>query len=215
MILRFFYRDIPVLLLCLFLLKTEAPGDGLPGEFLLSSRWRDLMWYQSPLNNPAYLSEINNMTLRAAISPVLQGAYTLSEIGLAAPILLRQSAGVSLIMENDGTVETSRFDETANRLVTSGSTISNKNFFGILSYSLVPWQRLSTGINVTVARQTNFGQPQSGMGIDLGVTWRILALNDRQNHLIGLSTINLIPVAADNDNIPYSRDLKASMDSRF
>lgn len=215
MMLRFFYRDFPVLLLCLNILKTETPGDGLPGEFLLSSRWRDLMWYQSPLNNPAYLSEVNAMTLRAAISPVLQGAYTLSEIGFSVPIFLRQSAGVSLIMENDGTVETSRFDETANRLVTNGSTISNKNFFGILSYSLVPWQRLSTGINVTVARQTNFNQPQSGMGLDLGITWRVLALNDRQNHLIGLSTINLISLATYNDIIPYSRDLKASWIADF
>jgi flagellar motor protein MotB len=210
------YRGFPVILLLYILFfNTPAPGDGFPGEFLLSSRWRDLMWYRSPLNNPAYLAEVNNMTLRAAISPVLQGAYTLSEIGFTEPILLKQAAGVSLIMEDDGKVQTSRFDETANHLVTSGSSISNKNYFGILSYSLIPWQRLSTGINITVAHQTNFGQPQTGMGVDLGVVWRINAANDIQNHLIGLSTINLIALAVGSEKGSYSRDLKASWIADF
>jgi hypothetical protein len=210
------YRGFPVIFLfCTLFLNTPVPGDGLPGEFLLSSRWRDLMWYNSPLNNPAYLSEVNYMTLRAAISPVLQGVYTLSEVGFTEPILLKQSAGVTLVTENDGTVQTSRFDETANRLVTSGSSISNKNYFGILSYSLIPWQRVSTGVNITVAHQTNFGQAQTGMGLDLGVAWRILAPSDIQNNLIGLSTINLIAPAVGSDKGSYSRDLKASWVADF
>jgi len=118
-------------------------------------------------------------------------------------------------MENDGIVQTSRFDETASRLVTSGSNISNRNFFGILSYSLIPWQRLSTGVNLTVAHQTNFGNSQTGMGLDLGVAWRILAYNDVQNHLIGLSTINLIAPTVGSDNGSYSRDIKASWAADF
>ncbi len=93
----------------LFFIKPTS-GDGLPGEFLLSSRWRDLMWYHSPLNNPAYLSEEKNIALRAAISPVLQGEFILSEIGTIIPFFQRHTAGISLILENDGKVQTSRFD---------------------------------------------------------------------------------------------------------
>jgi flagellar motor protein MotB len=214
--LQFTYRNIPVkCLLFLLFLSVPAPGDGLPGEFLLSSRWRDLMWYHSPLNNPAYLPDVENKTFRAAISPVLQGAFTLSEVGFTVPVLQRQAAGVSLIMENDGKVGTSRLDETANRLVMNESTISNRNFFGILSYSLMPLERLSTGININVAHQTNFGESQTGVGLDLGVSWRILPSNDNQNHLIGLSTINLIAPVVGSDNGSYSRDLKASWIADF
>jgi hypothetical protein len=90
------------------------------------------------------------MALRVGLSPVLQGAFTLSEIGFTMPIFQKQAAGVSLLMENDGKVQTSRFDETANHLVTNGTTISNTNFFGILSYSIVPWDRLSAGFNVII-----------------------------------------------------------------
>lgn len=213
---HFTFRGFPAIILLLILLFNKpAQSDGLPGEFLLSSRWRDLMWYHSPLNNPAYLSEVNRMTLRAAISPVLQGAFTLSEIGFTKPIFQKHAAGVSIIMENDGMVQTSRFDESANRLVTGGSSISNRNYFGILSYSFMPWQCLSTGINLTLAHQTNFSQPQTGLGLDLGVTWKILNPNDKQNHLIGLSTINLIAPSVGSDNGSYSRDLKASWVADF
>lgn len=199
----------------LFFIKPTS-GDGLPGEFLLSSRWRDLMWYHSPLNNPAYLSEEKNIALRAAISPVLQGEFILSEIGTIIPFFQRHTAGISLILENDGKVQTSRFDVNENRLVTSGSHISNRNIFGILSYSLIPWQRLSAGVNITVAHQTNFGQSQTGVGLDLGLTWRILNPNDKQNHLVGLSTINLVaPSVGSNEKGGYSRDIKASWIADF
>jgi flagellar motor protein MotB len=173
------------------------------------------MWYHSPLNNPAYIAEVNSMALRVGLSPVLQGAFTLSEIGFTMPIFQKQAAGVSLLMENDGKVQTSRFDETSNRLVTNGTTISNNNFFGILSYSIIPWNRLSTGFNITIARQTNFGKPMTGIGLDLGAAFRIFPSNDVQNHTIGLSTINMFRFAAGNNKSLYSRDLKGSWIADF
>lgn len=210
-----FSRFQPGFLIFLLLFNSLIQADGLPGEFLLSSRWRDLMWYHSPLNNPAYVVEKKDFTLRAAISPVLQGAFTLSEIGFTTPISAKQITGISLIMENDGLVRTSSFNETTNRLVTSGNTISNRNFYGFLTYSFMPVQQLSAGVNITVAHQTNFGRPQTGMGLDLGIAWRILEQNDVQNHLIGLSTINLIAPAVGSNNGSYSRSLKASWVADF
>ena len=186
-------------------------GDGLPGEYLLSSRWRDLMWYNSPLSNPAFLTDVDYMTFRAAISPVLQGAFTLGEVGLSVPILLKQTAGISMLLENDGMVESSHFDETSNRLVTGGSQISNKNFYGMISYAVNAWQRLSVGANFSIAHQTNFGDPQTGAGLDIGLSWRLLDKNEIQNHLFGLSTVNLIaPSVGSDDEGTYSRDLKVS-----
>lgn len=214
---EFINKGFPVISLFSILFFNEPVySDGLPGEFLLSSRWRDLMWYHSPLNNPAYLLEGKDVTLRAAISPVLQGEFILSEIGVTIPVFHRQAAGISLILENDGKVQTSRFDVTENRLVTSGTHISNRNIFGILSYSLFPLPRLSVGANITVAHQTNFGESQTGVGLDLGVSWRILDPNDRQNHLVGLSTINLVaPSVGSDENGGYSRDIKVSWVADF
>jgi hypothetical protein len=118
--------------------------DGLPGEFLLSSRWRDLMWFHFSFIKPGFFTE-TQYYIRAAVSPVLQGAFTLGEMGLTVPVLLNHAAGVSLIGEYDGKVQSARFDETSNRLVTGESEISNKNFYGMLSYAFIPWKNLSAG----------------------------------------------------------------------
>jgi flagellar motor protein MotB len=184
--------------------------DGLPGEFLLSSRWRDLMWYHSPLSNPAFLTETSNITFRAAVSPVLQGAFTLGEMGLTVPILLNHIAGVSLIGEYDGKVQSARFDETSNRLVTGENEISNKNFYGMLSYALIPWKNLSAGVNFALAHQTNFGEPQTGVGLDFGFSWKLVSSDSSRSHLLGISTVNLISPSVGSDDGSYSRDIKAS-----
>jgi hypothetical protein len=113
-------------------------------------------------------------------------------MGLTVPILLNHIAGVSLIGEYDGKVQSARFDETSNRLVTGENEISNKNFYGMLSYALIPWKNLSAGVNFALAHQTNFGEPQTGVGLDFGFSWKLVSSDSSRSHLLGISTVNLI-----------------------
>ncbi|MBD3240153.1 MAG: hypothetical protein GF331_06170, partial [Chitinivibrionales bacterium] len=71
----------------------SAWADGLPGEYLLSSRWRDLLSPYSPLTNPAFMSRGDDITGRFAIAPVMQGAFKLWEAGVTVPIASRHAVG--------------------------------------------------------------------------------------------------------------------------
>ncbi len=82
-----------------------AGAQGLPGENLVTQRWRDLFSNYSPLSNPAFLTQENYLTPRGAFTPQLQGNSQLWEIGLTLPIGLYQSAGISWIAEN-ATIDT-------------------------------------------------------------------------------------------------------------
>ncbi len=190
-------------------------GDGLPGEFVLSGRWRDLLWYHSPLSNPAFLTEEDRLTLRATYSPVLQGAFTLAETGITIPLISNQAVGVSIVSEHDGVVNSARFDETQNRVIAGENQISNDNYYGMVSYAILPWKRLSLGANAIFATQTNFGDPIFGMGLDVGATWRLFEQNNIQNHLFGFSTTNLIAPNLGNEAGSYSKGIKVSWAANF
>ena len=54
------------------------------------------------------------------------------------------------------------------------------------------WNRLSAGLNLSTAIQTAFGDPVWGVGMDLGLTYRLIRDPILGDHLLGLSTQNLI-----------------------
>jgi hypothetical protein len=60
-------------------------ADGLPGEYLVTLRWRDLMSVHSPLTNPAFITEENYISARGAISKIL-GDISLWEGGVRSPL---------------------------------------------------------------------------------------------------------------------------------
>ena len=68
-------------------------GDGLPGEYVLTQRWRNMIADRSPLTNPALMTEDNYLSARIAFAPILQGAFNLFEGGVTYPIGLYQSGG--------------------------------------------------------------------------------------------------------------------------
>jgi flagellar motor protein MotB len=194
-----------------------ARADGLPGEFLLSTRWRDLMWAHSPLTNPAFLTQEDYITARGAFATTLQGAFSLWEAGVTVPVGMRQSAGLSIVSENDGSIENWVFDDATGQMVRDNSTLSNNNFFGMGSYAVSVWRGLSVGANLNLAYQSNFGNSVKGIGFDLGCSYR-LRLNPRAgNHTVGLSTVNLVAPSMGTTFRPgfggdgeYSRDLRVS-----
>ena len=58
-----------VYLLILIGLSQQVRADGLPGEYLLTQRWRGMIAHHSPFTNPALMTEENYISLRAALAP--------------------------------------------------------------------------------------------------------------------------------------------------
>src|SRR4030042_636145 len=72
-------------------------ADGLPGEYYVTQRWRDLFSAHSPATNPAFMTEENYVSARFAVCPTLQGSFVLMEAGLVIPIGLYQSVGATYL----------------------------------------------------------------------------------------------------------------------
>ncbi len=196
-------------------------ADGLPGEYLLSSRWRDLLSQYSPLTNPALMSNAGDVTARFAFAPVMQGEFKLWEVGVTVPLASRHAVGVSLIGEGDGEIESAVFDDATGLLTTGGSTSSNDNAFIMLSYACRVWDRFSVGANLNIAYQSNFGDPLWGVGLDLGATFRLTEHSVVGRHILGLSTVNLLAPSMSSalfdfgNQGQYSRDLRLSWQGYF
>jgi tetratricopeptide (TPR) repeat protein len=192
-------------------------ADGLPAENLLTQRWRDMIANHSPINNPAILTEENYLSLRIAFAPILDGEFKHAEVGLTVPMGLYQSLGLTFVAENDGTVFASKTTTGATDIPleqdpTSGS--SNSNYFVMLTYAYQIWSRLSLGVNLEYAMQTNFGSPLMGVGLDLGLTYRALRHPILGDHILGIATQNLLApqmtktLSFSGSSGAYARNLK-------
>ena len=206
-----------ILLIILFLAGWQSTyAVGLPAENLLTQRWRDMIANHSPITNPALLTEENYLTFRIAFAPILNGEFLHTEAGLTLPLGLYQSLGMTYVGQNDGTVFGQKNDGGYTALESDPNIkSSNSNYFFMLSYAYQVWRRLSLGVNVDCAIQTNFGTPLMGVGLDLGLTYRALQHPILGDHIIGLSTQNLIaPQMAESFSVSpgsrgeYARNLK-------
>jgi tetratricopeptide (TPR) repeat protein len=168
-------------------------SDGLPGEYLLTQRWRDLFAGHSALHNPAFLADENYGTVRLAGSRTLQGAFYIGELGYTQPIGLYQSVGATWFLEDDGIIEGGQFDPTTGQLNTSSSGQRQQNHFMVLSYAVNPLSRLCVGVNLNVAYQTLFGTPKLGVGADLGLSYRLLRHPILGEHVVGAFFQNIVP----------------------
>ena len=205
-------------LICLLCTAGVVPvlADGLPGEYLLTQRWRDMIAQHSPLTNPALMTEENYLSVRAAFAPILSGAFKHLELGVVYPIGLYQSAGLTVLGSPEGYVE--QGVEGPGGVITTGTeTYSNTNVFVMLSYAWHFWDKLSAGLNLNLAYQTGFGEPRMGTGVDVGFSYRLIRHALLGDHILGLSTQNLIAPTMGDSYVPnfkstgqYSRDLKIS-----
>ncbi|MBD3243397.1 MAG: hypothetical protein GF331_22595 [Chitinivibrionales bacterium] len=214
-------RCLPSLILIVIGLCSHSAADGLANEYLLTQRWRELFQIHSPVGNPAYLTEADYIALRGAFAPTMQGTFKLWELGVTVPFGLHQAAGFTWLGEDDGEISESDFIIGEGFVSTGNKTSNNKNLF-MLTYALNPWRRVSVGVNLNLAYETNFGQPVSGLGLDIGATYRLLYHPLLGDHLIGVSTLNLLAPAMSETTMPtfaregaYSRGLKLSWYGRF
>lgn len=209
------------ILLLTFCFSFSLRADGLPGEYLLTQRWRDMIAHHSPLTNPALMTEENYISGRIAFAPILDGEYKHGEVGVTVPVGLYQSAGFTFFFSPEGYVFPGGIDEETGSLIPPvdlGDAVlglSNTNLLFMFSYAWHFWNKLSVGANVKLAYQTAFGDPAMGFGFDLGLTYRLLRHPIIGDHVVGLSTQNLIPPVmkskfSDTANSAYASDLKVS-----
>ena len=207
--------------LWLFFIAGSVPvwGDGLPGEFLLTQRWRDMIAHHSPLTNPALMTEENYVSIRAAFAPVLSGEFKHWELGAVFPLGLYQSFGVSVLFSPEGKFSSGVSIGQSGQISESENPtyISNNNLFIMASYAWHFWDKLSAGINLNFAYQTLYDDPRMGTGLDFGFTYRLLRHSLIGDHVLGLSTQNLIAPSMGKSPLPsfkttgqFSRNLKIS-----
>ena len=194
---------------------------GLPGEYLVTQRWRALHNQYSPLSNPANIAEENYIAVRAAIAPVLQGEFTLSEFGANVPLSLYHTASFALLMENAGVVYEDRADPSG-RLVPTDLGLGNTNLMFSFGYAYHVWEKLIVGANLNVAYQSNFGNgPLTGVGFDVGANYRLMKHPVLGEHIVGLATQNLIAPTMGyslfdfESTEEYARNLRLSGYSKF
>jgi tetratricopeptide (TPR) repeat protein len=218
-----FARKLSSASLLALLLASGAFAAGLPGEYLVTQRWRALNNPYSPLSNPANIAEENYLSVRAAVAPVLQGAFTLSEFGVNYPISLYQTASFTMLMESAGAVYEDDFDENTGKLVPNTQRpLSNSNFVFSFGYAWHVWQRIIVGANLNFAYQTNFGFPLKGAGLDVGAAYRLYKHPVLGEHIVGIATQNLIAPTMGISWVPdfestaeYSRNLRLTGYSKF
>jgi len=208
---------------------------GLPGEYFVTQRWRSLHNHYSPLSNPANIAEENYISVRAAIAPVLQGQFILSEVGLNVPgsplqIIFPNTTGwglyhtwsLTMLMENAGVVFNDEPDPLTGRLVPSDLELGNTNMIFSFGYAWHVWEKLIVGANLNIAYQSNFdNDPLMGTGFDIGLNYRLMKHPLLGEHLLGLATQNLIAPTMGTklfdfeSTEEYARNLRLSGYSKF
>ena len=166
-------------------------ADGLPGEYYVTQRWRDLFAPYSPATNPALLTEENHVAIRGVWSPSLGNAFFLYEGGVVIPIGLYQSFGFSVLGVTSG--EPIKVVQWENDQITeTGEEFRDNHMLYMLSYAINPFNKLSIGANVNWFRTPNFGEPIMGLGLDVGLTYRITNHPVLGEHIVGINFQNAL-----------------------
>jgi len=168
-------------------------ADGLPGEYYVTQRWRDLFAPYSPATNPALLTEENHVAVRGVWSPSLGQAFYLYEVGAVIPIGLYQSYGFTVLGVTSGEpIVGARWDEGSGTIVADGPPYHDNHSMYMLSYAINPFNKLSVGANLNVYRTPNFGDAIMGLALDVGVTYRLSNHPVLGEHIVGLNFQNAI-----------------------
>jgi tetratricopeptide (TPR) repeat protein len=182
-------------------------SQGLPGDYLLTERWRDLASNYSPVSNPAFLTQENYLTFRGILRPSIYG--NLAELGATLPIGLYQSAGVSWL------INSSSLDTITDRQLFAAGYQSNA-LMG--TYAINPWNGLSVGLNINIILVNAFGESKNGFGADLGISHRLIRNALLGTHHFGIIFQNLLQptITFDDGNMEkMSRNLRFTLNSTY
>jgi len=172
---------------------STAFGDGLPGEYYITQRWRDLFAPYSPASNPALLTEENYVAVRGIWSPSLGNAFFLYETGAVVPMGLYQSVGFTVLgVTSNEPIRGARWDEGTNQIVFMSEEYYDNHMLLMASYAINPFNKLSFGANVNYYRTPNFGDAIQGLALDVGATYRLANHPVFGEHIVGFNLQNAI-----------------------
>jgi len=173
----------------------------------------------SGVTNPALINEEKYMTARFLFGRTLETFYN-HEAGFTMPIGLYGAAGVSWIMNS-----ASPFPATdGSGMEIEGQYVDDQKHFVALTYANNVWKGLTVGGNLNIIAQ-NITEPEVdgksvknamrlGFGADIGLTYKILRHQMLGNHILGVSTNNLVNMIRDTDE-KYVAALRFSLFSDF
>ena len=170
-------------------------ADGLPGEFVGTQYWRDLDSRYSPLTNPAFLTEEDYLSIRAAEALVLN-TFSLTEAGITLPVGMKQSWGFSYFGIGAGNISTT--EAAGDSIRETGNSLSDAEHYFMLSYANNLWNKFSLGGNATFSYQSNFSGANSttsqamGAAVDVGISYHFPKDPIIGDHLIGLTLQNAL-----------------------
>ncbi len=214
-------RAVKACLMCLAVLPAAAGlcvpcrADGLPGEHLLTQRWRELFAPYSALSNPSLLTEEDYPTLLGVFSPSMRNSFQTHQLSATLPIGLFQSAGLTWVRQ--GEPEHPSYDESFNRT----GTVKFESNALVLSYAANVWGRLSVGTNVTVVMQNVFGEETRYSvppGIDVGLSYRVLHHPILGYHVAGIAGRHVLQPTFETqtgETEKLSRSLQVNWDARL
>jgi len=194
-----------------------ASSGGLPGEWVITDRWRHIYSMYSGVTNPAFINEENYMSLRFLFANTLQEFY-MQEAGFNMPIGLYSTAGLTWMMRS-----TSDYEATGPGGEPLGYTISDQEHFIAMTYAHNLWAGLTVAGNLNIIAQNVANIPgeqalgntmRLGFGVDVGLTYRLLRHPLLGNHILGLSTNNIFNMILDTDET-FSAALRFSLLSDF
>lgn len=205
-----------VLILSIFFLSghiTTLFADGLPGEQLITQRWRYLFASRSPLSNPAFINEENYLSAKFAFSSTLN-AFRMSELGVVYPIGLYQTAAITWL--NQGV---DSYEATDNNFIPiPGKEVKNNSNVVLLSYANNLWKGLTIGANVNLFLSTLPDPEKSslstGFGLDAGISYHLFNSPVIGSHIFGIDLQNIYVQIFDSED-KYPITLRASLNSTY
>lgn len=165
-------------------------AEGLPGEYLLTQRWRTISSERSPLTNPAFINEENYLSFRGAYTSILS-SFTTVEAGATYPIGLYQSAGFSIIHQGLNSSYVGTLPDGS----PSGIKISDNSDYFMGSYAFNIWKGLTLGLNANFFTQSFTPDQTNGVGVDAGLSYRLLQNPVIGSHILGVAVQNGLYVA--------------------
>ncbi|MBN1577412.1 MAG: hypothetical protein JW913_12720, partial [Chitinispirillaceae bacterium] len=187
-------------------------GNGLSNEIILNKQWHDLDFSRSLIINPSFAAPTRRPTVGAALSTTQWGAFFIMNSQVTIPVSSTmkksQTVGISYTGFSSGSFEQTRWLD--GRIAKDDGEIKYTEHYGTVTYSLMPFRFMAAGINVNVARQSNFNHPIIDASMDLGVSFYYEGAK-LGRHILGISLLN--PARFSRFEIPvYTPDIGMSWD---
>jgi tetratricopeptide (TPR) repeat protein len=170
----------------------SAHGQGLPGEFIISQQWRDVLVKYSPLTNAAFLSNAEYTGVQLSQAFTVENTFQLTEGVFVFPYL-KHTFALSYEGAGAGKLDaTTPVESQGNIDIIANGKLSDRSNSFLLSYAFNVWKGLNIGINSHFVYNEIFGKKRKAFGGDIGISYSISKDSIWGNHTFGISTQNIL-----------------------